>query len=60
MDVEVRKHRSQQEQRAPVQKQDHQAPNGESPEPGHRARLTRVRVIQPHPLRVTTPHPSGA
>ena len=60
VDVEVRKHRAEQEQRAPVQKQHDQAADGESPEPGHAASVTRVRVIQPHPLRVTTPHPSGA
>ena len=35
------KHRAEQEQGAPVQKQDHQAADGESPEPGH--------ARQPHP-----------
>ena len=37
------------EQGGPVQKQDHQAADGESPEPGHGDSLARVRVIQPHP-----------
>ena len=60
VDAEVRQQRAEHEQRAPVQSEDHQAADGESPEPGHGASLARVRVIQPHPMRVTTPHPSGA
>ena len=48
------------EQGRPVQGEDDQAADGESPEPGHDASVAPVRVIQPHPMRVTTPHPSGA
>jgi hypothetical protein len=58
--VEVRQQRTEDEEGGPVQKQDHQAADGESPEPGHGASLARVRVTEPHPMRVTTPHPSGA
>ena len=60
MYVEVRQQRPEHEQGAPVQKQDHHATDGESPEPRHGASLARVRVTEPHTMRVTTPHPSGA
>ena len=60
VDVEVRQQRAEHEQGDPVQKQDDQATDGESPEPGHDASVARMRVIEPHPMRVTTPHPSAA
>jgi hypothetical protein len=60
VDVEVRQQRAQHDEGDPVKGEDDQATDGEAPEPGHDASVTRVRVIQPHPMRVTTPHPSGA
>ena len=60
VDVEVRQQRAKDDQGGPVQGQDDQAADGESPVPGHAPSVTRVRVTQPHPLRVTTAHPSGA
>ena len=49
VDVEVRQQRAEHEQGAPVQEQDHQAADGESPEPGHGASLARARVIAASP-----------
>jgi uncharacterized membrane protein HdeD (DUF308 family) len=37
-----------------------QATDGKSPEPRQDASVARVRLIQPHPMRVTTRHPSAA
>ena len=35
--------RAQQEQRGPVEREDHQAADGESPEPGHGGTASRAR-----------------
>jgi hypothetical protein len=58
--VETQQQRAEQEQGAPVQEQDRQAADGEAPEPRHRPSLARVRVTEPHPMRVTTSHPIAA
>ena len=44
VEVEARQQRAEQEQGAPVQEQDEQAADHESPEPRHGASLARMRV----------------
>jgi len=60
MDIEVRQQRAHDDERGPVQGEHDQATEGQSPQVAHGLSVARTRVTLPHPLRVTTSHPSAA
>jgi hypothetical protein len=60
VDIEVREQRAQHEEGGPVEGEDDQATDGQPPQAAHGLSVARTRVTLPHPLRVTTSHPSAA